>query len=192
MKQFFKKTWFEMIVIILIAFITIYWCCAKKGMFLDEIYSYGLSNSQNAPFINTIAGNIVDTTITKEVLFDYVAVGEVDAFDYASVYQNQVRDVHPPLFYMILHTISSIFQHNFSKWIGLGLNLVLFACTLVVYWLLMKKLMIDREIAWCGVILYAFHTLAISTILMIRMYMLLTLLTVLLAYQILCLDKTRK
>ena len=50
----------------------------KKGMFLDEIYSYGLSNSHYAPFMNTLNdGNLVGSTLTGDDFNDYLTVQQL-------------------------------------------------------------------------------------------------------------------
>lgn len=73
----------------------------KSGYFLDEIYSYGLSNSYEAPFLrlSVMGGTITDKTITSEAALDCLAVDPdgSDAFAYGSVLYNQSQDVHPPL-----------------------------------------------------------------------------------------------
>ncbi|MFR6590175.1 MAG: hypothetical protein ACLURV_08710 [Gallintestinimicrobium sp.] len=38
----------------------------------------------------------------------------------------QTYDVHPPFYYLPLHTVCSLFPGRFSKWSGIGLNIVLF------------------------------------------------------------------
>ena len=72
----------------------------KEGMFIDEIYSYGLANSYYAPFVTDLKdGDMLDKVMTRQELVDYLSVGEGDGFAFGSVYYNQIRDVHPPLYY---------------------------------------------------------------------------------------------
>ena len=161
----------------------LYWCCQKEGMFLDEVYSYGLSNSHYAPFIKTLEeGDIVDKVLSHAELQGYVAVDEGERFDYASVYYNQTCDVHPPVFYFLLHTVCSLFPNAFSKWFGLGLNLVLFAACLGVLYSLSASLLKSRKGALLACLLYGVSTGALSMLIMVRMYMLLTLLSLALAW----------
>ena len=40
---------------------------------------------------------------TREDAKEYLTIGKDDIFNYASVYYNQSRDVHPPLFYFAVH-----------------------------------------------------------------------------------------
>lgn len=170
----------------LIAVISLFWCFQKQGMFVDELYSYGLSNSYYAPFITRISEDgIIDQTLTHNDLLDYVVADESDKFSYGSVYYNQTQDVHPPLFYFMLHTVCSLFPGSFSKWTGLGLNLLLFAATLISLYQLANIMYNGKwQTALLVCVLYAISVSGISTMLMIRMYMLMTLLAVFLSYLI--------
>lgn len=55
-------------------------------------------------------------------------------FNFISVYYNQVQDVHPPLFYMIVHLVCSIFNNVFSKYIIFFISLPLFIGTCILIW----------------------------------------------------------
>ena len=155
----------------------------KNGMFIDEIYTYGLSNSHYAPFLKDLAGGTVsDVALTRQQLLDYVTVGdEASLPDLGSVYDNQVNDVHPPLYYWLFHLASCLTPGVFSKWTGLGLDLLLYLLTLLALYFLVKRLFGSRFNAAAAVLLYGLSALGLSTMLMIRMYVLMTLFTVLLA-----------
>lgn len=75
----------------------------------------------------------------SEVYKDYITVGADERFDYASVYYNQTMDVHPPLYYFILNTVSSFFAGSFSKWYGIGINLAIFPIIQIMLFALCKK-----------------------------------------------------
>lgn len=163
--------------------VSLHFCLWKSGMFIDEIYTYGLANSHEMPFLG---GRIDDTMgeqlLTREDLFDYVAVtGQEDSFDLVSVYTNQVKDVHPPLHYWIINLVSSLVPGQFSKWIGLIPDLIIYLSSLVLLWLLCVELFENRWIAVSVLLLYGMSHVGLSTMLMIRMYVLLTFFTVLLA-----------
>lgn len=155
----------------------------KEGMFIDEIYSYGLANSYYAPFVTDLKdGDMLDKVMTRQELVDYLSVGGGDGLAFASVYYNQVRDVHPPLYYWLLNIASSVTPGVFSMWTGLVLGYILFMLTLIVLYALALKLLESRCAAVSAVLLYGLSTIGLSTMLMIRMYMLLALLSLLLAY----------
>lgn len=216
----------------------IYFGHQKQGYHVDELYSYGLSNSEYLPFMHfgesgydvkdwmneygagesfadlfsnllkdfrilkecdfdfykseiyqayrTAQANSADTYTTTWVsgqdYVDYLAVNESNTFNYASVYYNQRGDVHPPLFYILLHTICSIFQGQFSKWFGLGLNIVILLIVLVVLYRMCLRHIGGAGVALAVVACYAFSSGFMSTAMFIRMYSLLTFMTILCTY----------
>lgn len=174
-------------VLIIISAVCFLFAGRKEGMFIDEIYSYGLSNSYYAPFVTDIkGGDMRDTVMTRQELMDYLSVSESDRFAYGSVYYNQVQDVHPPLYYWLLHTASSLVPGQFTMWSGLVLDYFIYMATLVALYALAVKLLESRPAALAAVCLYGLSVIGLSTMLMIRMYVLLAFFTVLLAYAAVC------
>lgn len=115
--------------------------------------------------------------IDRETFRDYITVDGEDAFNYLSVYFNVKDDNHPPLHFMVLHTVSSIFRGQATPFMGCGINLV---CVLGVMLLIMR---ICRRILglWelephgrkVGITLALLYALSIGgrdTVLLIRMY----------------------
>ena len=161
-------------------------CNDKDGYHVDEIYTCILSNSEYAPWIMDIKeGDITSKIITRQELIDLITIDETDEFEYGSVYYNQTKDVHPPLYYYLIHTLSSIFTNSFSKWIGLGLNVIVYLVTIALLYHLINKFWCDSQNALLVTVIYGLSNIALSTLLFIRMYMLLTFFTLLLAYLIL-------
>lgn len=156
----------------------------KYGFFIDEIYSYGLSNSYYAPFVETVP-NFMDHYLQKDFFLNYLTATENHRFEYGSVYYNQWNDVHPPLFYFILHTICSFFPGEFSKWMGLVPNAVFYVITLTTLYLAAMVLCKRKDAAAFIVFSYGLTIMAISAATYIRMYMLLTMFTTILAYVLL-------
>lgn len=182
-----KKRAVALFVIVLICLCG-WWAVRKEGFFLDEIYSYGLANSSYVPFLSWLHGGeqvangkLPEAVFTQSEFLNYVAPQGSTRFDYASVYYNQTQDVHPPLFYFLLHTVCSLFPGSFTKWTGLGMNFVLLGGTLAALYALGMELFADWKKALFVCALYAFNREMISNVTMVRMYMLMTLLTILLA-----------
>ncbi len=115
--------------------------------------------------------------ITAEQFGDYITVGDRDAFDYLSVYFNVKDDNHPPLHFMALHTVSSVFRGQITPLMGCGINLI---CVLGIMGLLMwmgrmlcflfGKTERGRFAGFWAAALYGFSAGAMSTTLLIRMY----------------------
>lgn len=148
----------------------------KCGMHMDEVCSYGLSNSNFKPFPLDF-GSWLD----KNYFLDYLSTGSdpFNYFNYVSVYYNQANDVHPPLYYFLLHTVCSFTPHIFSKWSGIILNIIIFILTNILLYLLSEKLLKNNFLSLCVCTLWGFSIGAISCVMFIRMYMLFTLWTVL-------------
>ncbi|MCM1326188.1 MAG: hypothetical protein NC094_02625 [Bacteroidales bacterium] len=70
--------------------------------------------------------------ITGQQFRDYITVGEKDAFNYLSVYFNVKDDNHPPLHFMLLHTMSSLFRGKISPMLGCSINLAALAGILIL------------------------------------------------------------
>lgn len=187
MKKFLEKYAALLLALVLISAVCFLFAGRKEGMFIDEIYSYGLSNGYYTPFVTDIKdGNVVDKLISRQELFDYMTVGEDDGFAFASVYYNQTKDVHPPLYYWLLNMASSLTPGVFSKWTGIVLDYIIYMLALLALFALAKEVTLSRTASVATVLLYGLSTVGLSTMLMIRMYVLLTLLTVFLA---LCIAK---
>ena len=66
--------------------------------------------------------------------YDEFRVLKGEGFRYGLVKQIQSWDVHPPMYYWVLHTVCSMFPGTFTKWTGLGINLIFHGISL---WLIM-------------------------------------------------------
>ena len=102
----------------------------KMGFHVDEIYTFGLANHQyNGSIMPSIEQDKIYTG--TQLWREYAAVSADHRFDYKNVFINQAKDVHPPLYYMIIHTICSFFPETLGMWMGLTVNVIL---ALIVYW----------------------------------------------------------
>ena len=182
-----KKSGIFVIILILIQILIMCFFSAKKeGYHLDEIYSYELSNSTavNSNYYGAIETNDKFGTdwIFGDEIKSYLVADEWERFAYDSVLTNQEADVHPPLYYLIFHTICSFFPGVFSKWFGLSINIIFFVITDILLYFLSKKLSNNDNVAILSVAIYGFSVGAINTVTFIRMYALLTLWVVLFIY----------
>ncbi len=154
----------------------------KSGYYVDELWTYGLSNSYYQPFLyesDCYLGEWHD----PEFFLDYLATNDASRFSFDSVRYNQAADVHPPLYYSLLHLLSSLFPGVFSKWFALLLNLLFFLGTEVILYRFGKELFPGtRFFPYVPMILYGFGAAGISTTLYIRMYAALTFFGVSLLY----------
>lgn len=145
----------------------------KEGYHIDEIYSYGLANSYYNPFPFFEDEDYFMHWHDAQYLRDYITVSDEHTFAYDSVYDNQTRDVHPFLYYAVLHTVCSFFPGTFSKWYGLSVNIVFSALVLVVLYGLARRLLSDKE-ALLACAVYGLSAGAVSNAVYLRMYVMLT------------------
>lgn len=171
------------ILVVLVLVVALGFMASKKGMFLDEIYSYGLSNSHYAPFMNALDDDgLVGATLISDDFNDYLTVQEGERFDVGSVLYNQKQDVHPPLYYLLLNAVSSLMPNEFSMWTGLLLGLPIWLLTGILLYRLTNNLIGRWDYSLLAVGLWMLSQAGLSTLLMIRMYVLLTFMSILLAY----------
>ncbi len=114
---------------------------------------------------------------TAQEAQDYLIVSEDESFNFISPYYHQARDVHPPIFYYLVHIVSSVFAGVFSKYIIFGINMVFFLLTCLI----IRKILIlhDREhLVVPVVLLYGLSMGAVSMVIFLRMYSVLTFFTV--------------
>lgn len=144
----------------------------KKGYFVDELWSYGLANSYYDPHV--YSNGKLDNWVYGEYFKNYLEVLEGQQFKFDSVIYNQKNDVHPPLFYMVLHMVCSFFPNSFSKWYGIIPNIFYF-CICMFFLYRLGELLFDNSYrALIPVIAYGLCPGAISNVIYIRMYVLLT------------------
>lgn len=173
------------IVILQIVFFAVTAAAQKTALHEDEYFSYGLSNSYYRPFLYGSTLKVPDNSniwMTGNDFSEYIKTNDDTAFSYGSVWHNQAEDTHPPLYYAFLHTICSVFKNTFSIWYGLILNLVCFAiCQFFLYKLF--RLLTNSDVVSLAVcFLYGFSIGGQNTVFFIRMYMMLTMWSVIFVY----------
>ena len=180
-----RARWLPLAAVALCLAVAVGYCAAKRGYYVDEVWSYGYANSHYARVLSdTRGGDLSGATLTRQDLLDYVSVGEGERLDAGSVLHNQAGDLHPPLFGLALNAASSLAPGTWSKWAGLGLNLACHAVALLALWALLRELGCSCAASACGVALWGLSRAGLSDVLYIRMYEMLTALTLLLALEL--------
>ena len=107
----------------------------KNFLFFDEVFSYPAANN-----VESVGYEFPQNQWMDSIWFDkYMGVDSEHRFDYSIPYNNQVTDVHPPLFYFFLHTASSFVPDQFSMWAGLAFNMVFFVISAIALYFLGKE-----------------------------------------------------
>ena len=118
---------------------------------------------------------------TPEEAQDYLVVSDGEQSNYISPYYHQTRDVHPPLFYFLVHLASSLCVGTFTKYTIFAINLVFLLATCLV----IRKILIlfNREkLIVPTTLLYGLCMGTISMTVFLRMYAMLTFFIVLYLY----------
>lgn len=175
------------IIIILQLFRIIYsFAFLKEDYHSDEQWSFGLANSYYEPYIYQDADETCfthkDEWLSPDIFKNYITVSKDQRFSYDSVFYNQSKDLHPPLYYLILHTICSFFPEKFSFWYGFSLNIIFFIVTQIFLFLLIKETVGSDITAISGCLLYGTSTGALNTFVFVRMYAMATMFAVITSF----------
>ena len=158
-----------LMLIIAVGFLVMLWFgYNKSGFHEDEIYSYYSSNRTSGIAWPDRA------FMDRERLTDECVVLPGAGFDYFMVHTVQSWDVHPPLFYDILHTVCSVYAGRFSKWFGIGINMGCFVLTVLLLYAICRECGLRRLFTALFLCIWALHPVTVSAVMFIRMYMLLT------------------
>ncbi len=147
-----------------------YYALAKQGFFVDELWSYGLANSLYFPHLFG-NGAMEGKWLTPQVFHSYLEVDPGEQFRFDSVVYNLSQDAHPPLFFMVLHAVSSFFPGTFSKWYGIVPNMVYYVISALALYRLSRKMLKSDYKALVPVLWWGFCAGTISLVIFIRMYM---------------------
>ena len=174
-----KKREIQIIVILLIiqTIIYIYVGTQKSYLHIDEAYSYGLTNYKQIEIQDN--EEFYNNWHNKEYYEDYLSIQKEEEGNLKPVYENQKNDVHPPLYYLFLRIAMGFTKEHFSKWTGIGLNIIIYAFITIVMYLILKKILKEEKNTNKKAIILAFISsiilASLSNVVYIRMYSLLTL-----------------
>lgn len=145
----------------------------KTSFFVDEIWTFNLANSYYFPALLDAQGYF-DKWLPGEFWQQLLVVAPEHRFAFGSVWYNQSMDVHPPLFYSVVHSICSLFPGEFSKWFVVVPNMLFFVATQVILLFVGIKLFDRQYMALMPCMFYGFSLGAVNSVLYLRMYMLVT------------------
>lgn len=152
----------------------------KEGYHCDEIYSYGLSNTTFHYDMFEEDGSL--RWNTAEDMDEYMVVPEGGGFDYGTVFKNQEDDVHPPLFYIFLHTFSSFTPGEYSMYPPIIMNIIFTLGAGLFLYLIALRVFKKSSLALLTVAAYMLSITCINMTIFIRMYAMLIFFTVAIAY----------
>ena len=149
--------------------VSFFFCTQKTGFHEDEYYTYYSTARTNGFYVND--GQWMD----REVYGNEFVVLPEQRFQYGLVKQVQSWDVHPPMYYWVFHTVASLVPGVFSKWIGLTVNLFFHGINMILLSYLSFLIGVgDRKLALSVTLFYGLSPAAMSGVVFIRMYEMLT------------------
>lgn len=149
----------------------IYFGREKVGYHEDEMYTYELANYPEG-FLAWTPG-IVNSWQSGTFYREAFAVTGERRFNYAIPYHNQEADVHPPLYYFVIHTVSSVVG-TFSKWTGLIPNIAFALFSSLLLYCIGMKLLHSPALALAATALWGLGIGGMSSVMLIRMYAMMT------------------
>ena len=169
--------WIACIVLVLLQYgLCIHYGLKRQYLFCDEVYSYGLANSTDKTFLHPGEDNTpLDEWVTGSYFENYMNYND-DSFNYSAAYRNQENDVHPPVYYMLLHTVCYFFKGaGYSAVPGIVLNLILLIFVDILLLYVAAYLLGNRWYGLMAAALWGVSSVGISNCMLIRMYLLQTL-----------------
>lgn len=172
-----KQMGILLLILVLQVIAALCFCGQKTGFHYDEYYSYYSSN---------VTYGLVPTDREwkdgGEIRSEF-EVREGERFHYPMVVQMQTYDVHPPFYYLLLHTACSLCAGSFSKWPALLLNLFCFIGSFILLAGLAWRVSLGKwRVVIGSCLLFGCSPAVMSGIVMARMYFLLTFLALLAAW----------
>lgn len=188
-KTVIKKSAVLLFIIIILQILTVtyYMVFEKENYHSDEPWSYGLANSYYQPFLfgETHTGNCqlnASTWLTGDDLHNYLTVQKGERFRFDSVWYNQELDVHPPVYYCLLHFICSFFPDSFSNWYAFAINIIAMLVGQIFLFKAASKLCRSDNIALIVCAVWGFSQGFVNLNVYLRMYSLLTMFAIILLY----------
>ena len=142
----------------------------KRNLHTDEVLTYLLANNTYDEEI-TLApemGKTYDPAASPWM--NVMTVQQNQRFDYENVWKKQAADVHPPLYYTLVHTVCSLFPGVYSKWFAATVNLVFGLFTLYVTRKLVRALTGQEWIVFLCSVFFCVSSGVLSSMTFLRMY----------------------
>lgn len=139
----------------------------KKNLHVDEMFSYILSN--NYGWFSFEDGHTYAPA--EQIYLDNFSVNDAaERFDFANVWKNQTEDVHPPLYYVLLHIVCSLHTGKFSIWYAAEINICFALLTLYILRKLMRLFVDDNRFIECASIIFVLSAGILQSVSFLRMY----------------------
>ena len=171
MKKNIRFTLAAILLFSLVIIENIYAGINNYGMEGDEVYSYLAATSMGGDRAVCLLED--QTWYPGNYFMDSLTATGAERFNIKMVFENQAMDTHPPLYYLFLNLICSIFTGQFSRWFGIGLNLFFLFFVGAGLFLLLNYFLKNKYLSLVLSAVFCSSYLAVNMTLFIRMYVLL-------------------
>lgn len=180
---FKKKSKIIFLTLILIQTIVCIWMMNERAyLFTDEVYSYGLANCESNAFIDPEQNPTLNNWTNSDFFANYTRYDNSVPFSFNAAFKNQAADVHPPMYYILLHIVCAFFPNAvYDPVPGILLNYIFLLLSDICLYFLAKFFFKDDFTAIAVVVFWGLSSACFSDAVLIRMYMLQTFQLLLLA-----------
>lgn len=140
----------------------------KVNLHVDEVYTYGLSNHMGGT--QAVIEDGKTYTPENNPLNDYMTVQIGQRLEFGNVWENQINDVHPPLYYSLVHLVSSFFPNEFSIWFAGIVNIIFDELSLFMFRRVCSQLSSSKSILSVMTFMFIFSAGILMNISFLRMY----------------------
>lgn len=184
----FRINWhtlFLLSILIGIGFFSWFFIQKKEGFVLDEVCTFMFSNDAVVSFEDvrsTLLSEDIGSYIERRIDEERTGVFSADEYkrklyipengsdSWLSVYVFQTLDVHPVVYYLIIHFISVITHSANLVHIGFSVNIFFLILTCLLVYRVSYRLNSNYFLAVCSVVCYGFSYGFINNVCFMRMY----------------------
>lgn len=139
----------------------------KVGFFLDEYYSLMRAN---ALFSQGLIPSALSYVPASTYFQDYLAVHPGHEFDYMNAWLNESINVHPPLYYFLVHTLCSLVPGKIAEWSLMVINMIFTLLTLIVGYKLVKLFTDSSLVLASALLAFSLSAGILDLVAFLRMY----------------------
>lgn len=171
-----KKWCYVLLFITIVAQLAIilHYTFERHNFMVDEVWTFNTANHYYFPFLFQSTEPYLNQWLPASFWNNSVVVDPNHTFSYDSVFYNMSLDNQPPFYFMVIHTICSLFPGEFSRWFGIVPNLLFFVLGQLTLYMIGLKLFVKSSAALGLCLLYGSCWGIINNVMLIRMYTMLT------------------
>ncbi len=170
------------VILLLQCLVIVAWGTQKTRLNIDEMFTMeGVKQSGQSMGYWDKAEDFYGREHTYQEFLEHMTVTTEDLLLHKGIVEVGNALLHKEFYYALLNLVSTVHPGQIPWTVGVGVNLLFFIAAQVLLYLIARKILGEAG-ALATVVMYGFSTGAISTVLYVRCYMLLTLYVLLSIY----------